>query len=259
MELRQTFREKLTDEAWQYKIRKQKEEDWITSGRPRFWEKLDLSLKKARIKEINRKTAEKVIIEYEWLGDMAITNKFYGIFFGNFCGGVICINTNGVTAFGEKGFGVKKGELSYFARGACPFWTPSGTASRLLSYALKLEKKRGAKITIAYADHDAGEYGTVYQATNWYFIGYTKGSQATQYVKGNRVLDSRTWNQKQKIDKTYRARLEADGWKLQPASNKGRYVYILADEPERTRIYKKIKPLIRSYPKRKCEDSLIVE
>lgn len=248
MESRLTFRSKQTVEAWQFKIRKQQEEKWEKSGKAKFWEDIDLSLKNARVREVQRKTAEKIILEYEWLGDMAVTNKYYGIFFGLFCGGVICINTSGQSALGEKQFGLRKGDVSYFARGACPFWTPKGTASKLLSNALRFEKKRGAKLAIAYADHDAGEYGTVYQATNWHFIGYTKKSY--QYVKNNKVLDSRTWQELYKKDKSIKKRLLSDGWKKQEASLKGRYVFILADDPLKSIIYSKIKHLIVKYPKR---------
>jgi len=232
----------------------QKEKQWIESGKYRFWEDLDLSLKKAIVKEVDRKTAEKIILEYEWLGDMAVTNKFYGIFFGMFCGGVICINTNGQATFGEKQFGLKKGDVSYFARGACPFWTPIGTASKILSFALKLEKQRGAKLAIAFADNDAGEYGTVYQATNWIYLGKNGSNTSYQLTKNNKILDTRTYCHSAKNNKItttkYIQLLECQGWKKQYANPKGRYVFILADEPEKTRIYNTIKHLIKPYPKR---------
>lgn len=250
---RKTFRSKVTDEAWQFKIRQEKEKEWLESGRPKFWENIDLSLKNSRVKEVSRKTAEKIILEYEWLGDMAVTNQFYGIFFENWCGGVICINTNGVSTKGEHKFGVKKGELSYFARGACPFWTPSGTASRLLSYALKLEKKRGAKVAQAFADSDAGEYGTVYQATNWLYIGQNT-EKNRQFVKGSRVLDTRTLCARAKTYnmkvKEYENFLIDHGWKLQLANHKHRYAFILSDGKEKEKIMNKIRHLVGPYPKR---------
>lgn len=257
MESRQTFRSIVTDEAWQYKIRVEKEKQWLESGKERFWEKINLDLKKSIVKEVNRKIAEKIILEYEWLGDMAVTNKYYGIFFDSFCGGVICINTSGHSANpkAEMSLGVKKGELSYFARGACPFWTPKGAASKLLSFALKLEKKRGAKMAIAFSDNNAGEYGTVYQATNWHYIGLTiKGGSDKSYYKGNRILDGRTMTSfaqrsNMSVDK-YRKILIKEGRKENHNNQKGRYVYILAEGCEKEKIYRKIKPLIKPYPKR---------
>lgn len=253
MESRLTFRSKVTDEAWQYKIRKQKESDWYASGKYRFWEHIDLSLKKAIIKEVERKTAEKIILEYEWLGDMAITNKYYGIFFGNYCGGVICINTNGVCPGNGKQFGILDSEYSYFARGACAFWTPKGSASKLLTYACRFEKKRGAKVAIGFADTDAGEYGTVYQASGWTCLG-RQYSINHQYAKGDKICDSRTVSQyAKKQGKTYNIiakELELNGWIKQNTNLKYRYVNILADEPYKSSIFAKIKHLISDYPKR---------
>lgn len=248
MESRQTFRSKVTDEAWQYKIRKQKEQEWIESGKYQFWNDIDLSLKRARVKEVERKTAEKIILEYEWLGDMAITNKYYGIFFDNFCGGVACINTNGQNCNTHKLYGLSMGEVGYLARGACAYWTPRGSASKLISYAIKLEKLRGAKILVAFADTDAGEYGTVYQAANWICLG--KGAEDRQLVSDNgRVYERRTLHSRGIKAADYK-KLYKIGWKIQRTNAKYRYCYILADEPEKTRIYNRIKHLITEYPKR---------
>lgn len=252
---RLTFRSKITSEAWQYKIRQQSKENWLNSGKYRFWEDIDLSLKKAIIKEVERKTAEKIILEYEWLGDMAVTNKYYGIFFGNYCGGVVCINTNGNAAHCGKFYGIDSSKVSYFARGACAFWTPIGAASKLIAYSLKMEKERGALVAVAYSDNDAGEYGTVYQASNWLFTGYTKPKP--QYVKNNKVIDSRSWEGNYAKDKTYKKRLVESGWKLQSGNKKGRYIYILASGEQYEKIYKKVKAIIAPYPKRKQNASIV--
>lgn len=252
MESRQTFHKKLEHEAWQFQIRKQKELDWINSGRDQFWKNINLDLKAAKVRPVSRATAEKIILEYEWLGDMAVTSIYYGIFFDIYCGGVICINPAGATINSGKMFGVKHTEVSYFARGACPFWTPKGTASKLLSFALKLEKARGSKVAVSFADSDAGEYGTVYQATNWIALGYS--TPMPQYALGRKVLDHRTWSgmaHKSGFNyEDFQKKLKDAGWKKQKANRKFRYAFIMADEPEKSRIYNKIKHLITPYPKR---------
>jgi hypothetical protein len=247
---RLTFRDKQPDKAWQRLIREQEEETYTGY---KFWEHLDLSLKKAVVKEITRPIAEKIILQYEWLGDMAITNKYYGIFFDNFCGGAICINTNGVCPGNGHEFGLRDKDIAYFARGACAFWTPIGAASKLLSFALKFEKIRGAKMAIAFADTDAGEYGTVYQATNWICLGRQKHI-SYQYVKNNKVIDSRSISQKSRQKgvsiKFYETMLEKNGWLRQATNAKYRYMYILANEPEKDAIYERIKSKMTEYPKR---------
>jgi hypothetical protein len=253
MESRSTFREKVTDEAWQYKIRKQKETDFIKSGKYKFWDYIDLSLKNATVREVERITAEKIIKEYEWLGDMAVTNLYYGIFFDIYCGGVICINTNGVFVGNGRMYGLNDNVVSYFARGACQFWTPNGSASKLLSIALKMEKKRGAKVAHAFSDTNAGEYGTVYQATNWICLGKQSGYDYEMYKNGkcihSRLLKNHAKTRKITINEYIRI-LQNNGWVKQDVNKKYRYCYILADEPLKTMIQKKIGHLITEYPKR---------
>lgn len=248
-----TFREKRSSEAFQHEIRIKIRDEYINSGKPKFWENIDLSLKKAVVKEVNRKTAEKIILQYEWLGDMAITNRYYGIFFENFCAGVICINSNGVCPNNAKQFGIKDSECSYFARGACTFWSPVGTASKLLSFACKLEKKKGAKVCIGFADTDAGEYGTVYQACNWICLGRQK-VENFQITKGNKVIDSRTISQKARKSNiafgVYLKMMYDLGWVKQIANLKYRYIRILADGDDYRKIFEKIKIHIEQYPKR---------
>lgn len=248
---RLTYRKKVSEQAWQYEIRKKRERDWLASGRKKFWETLDLSINKSVVKEVPRVVAEKIIHEYEWLGDMAVTNKYYGIFFGNYCGGVVCLNTYGHTAHGERQFKLSKGDVTYFARGACVFWTPVGSASRLISMACKLEKKRGARLAIAYADSDAGEYGTVYQASNWFYIGLTDSHLCPQFVKGSRVMDYRVFSKhRSQYGSNYEKTLIKNGWIKQMSNPKMRYVRILADRPHYNVIYKAIQPFIKPYPKR---------
>ncbi len=263
MESRLTFRSKQTAKAWQRQIREQKEKEYKGY---KFWLDIDLSLRNAVVKKIDRVTAEKIILEYEWLGDMAITNRYYGIFFDNFCGGAICINKNGVCPRNGREFGLEDKFVSYFARGACAFWTPIGTASKLLSFALKFEKKQGAKMAIAFADTDAGEYGTVYQATNWLCLGRQEKT-SYQYVKGNKVVDSRSILQRATHYRCtiaqYERLLEKNGWKRQRTNAKYRYIYILADEPERSAIYEKVKGKIQGQDsgvsETRCGNSLIAK
>lgn len=253
MDSRLTFRSKQTITAWQYKIRQEQERLWLESGKKRFWEEIDLSLKKSRIKEVDRATASKIILTYEWLGDMAITNKYYGIFWDDYCGGVICINTNGVCPGNAKQFGLLDKDVSYFARGACAFWTPNGSASRLLSYACRLEKERGSLLAIGFVDTDAGEFGTVYQASNWICLG-RQTHNSYQYVKGNRVLDSRSVSSNSRRSNVsiskYEKFLEKNGWIRQETNYKYRYINILATGKLKSMIYGKIKRLITEYPKR---------
>lgn len=238
--------------CWQKLVAEQARLEYEASGKPRFWEDIDLDLKKSVVRPVSRAIAEKIILKYEWLGDMAITDTFYGIFFEEFCAGVICICSYGVYAGNGLIFGIKDRYLSYFARGACTFWAPKGTASRLLSVATRLEAKRGQKACIAYSDPNAGEVGTVYQACNWYCLGRTAPSKA--FSNGKRHISDRTLSnfagrKKIKYSEAIDMFLQ-NGYELIRIPPKFRYGKILATGEEGRAIYEKIKPLITPYPKR---------
>lgn len=261
MESNITFREKFKYKAYQRVIREQR----ALQDTVKIHEGLDLSLKKAVVKPITYNLARKIILEYEWLGTMSSTNHHYGIFFENMCGGVICfaLGGGGANLNASKEFGISQDELAYLARGACTYWTPVGSASKLISIGLKLlAKETGAKVALAYSDTDAGEIGTVYQATNWHCIG--KGDSTTQFIAPNgRIYDQKivynlrathgklktvSWTQQ-------RDHLLKNGWREQSSNPKFRYCYITATGEEKDRIYNRIKGKIIAYPKREVRVS----
>ena len=62
--------------------------------------------------------------------------------------------------------------------------------SKALSISIKIFKKKNplAKLIVSYADVDQEHYGTIYQATNWYYTGkYNEGSIGAFMIKGKKV------------------------------------------------------------------------
>lgn len=223
------------------------------SGARRFWEDVDLDLSKSIVKPITRKMAEKVIVRYEWLGDMAVTNTYYGLFFEHLCAGVICINRRGVSFGNGRLFGIEDRFLSYFARGACTFWAPPGSASRLLSIAAKMEKKAGQKVCIGFSDVYAGEIGTVYQASNWLCLGLGNKYGFVLEKEGDYIDDRTLSNFAHKNNMTFsEAKLayKINGYSVKMKNPKIRYAKIIASGKEYREIYEKIRHLIIPYPKR---------
>jgi hypothetical protein len=220
----------------------------------------DLSL--AVVRECSRPLATKMILEYEWLGTMPLSSWHVGIFFDGWkCGGVavFCIGGAGINA--PKQFGLISNEIAYLARGACAHWTPTGSASKLIGHSLRMARKKGLKLAIAYADTDAGEIGTVYQATNWLCIG--QGASTKQMIH---PMTGRIYDQKISYDRARgtnfrvtrghaRRHLLAHGFIEQDSNPKWRYIYILADGAERAAIYDRIAHLIVPYPKRQKDSS----
>jgi hypothetical protein len=140
------------------------------------------------------------------------------------------------------------------------------------------------RIVVAYADSDAGEIGTVYQAANWTYIGQgSRGGtpeivapngrayngrrlgqvgQASQFVAPNgRVYDH-------KLPYSLRAQrgalktvswiaqkeaLLAAGWAEQPSNPKHRYVCVL--DRSDTALVERIERMRQPYPKRAKQSS----
>jgi hypothetical protein len=124
---------------------------------------------------------------------------------------------------------------------------------------LRFLEKEGAKVALAYSDTDAGEIGTVYQATNWLCIG--RGDATTQFIAPNgRIYDQKVvYNLRSKAGKLktvgwtqQRDFLLSKGWRTQMSNPKYRYCYILAKGAEYDKIYARIKRKITDYPKREA-------
>ncbi len=211
-----------------------------------------IPLSAAMVRPVSYAIAKQVILKYEWLGKMSSgVNRHYGIFFGMFCAGV--------TSWGPAGYNLPRllktfdlanDELGYLARGACVHWAPTGTNSKLVAHSLRFERKRGTKMAIAFADTDAGEIGTIYQAANWTYVG--KGAEWPQYAHPNGAV--RSYNQvtldakKRGIDAAAIRKMLLDrGWTKQTANAKHRYVYVLADDVD---LRARVDSMREPYPKR---------
>lgn len=255
--VRETFRDTMSDVAWQKHVRDAAIDRY--AGRE-WWADVDLSLKRAVVRPTTRTVAEKIILEYEWLGTLPFgCKRYYGIFFDGWaCGGVVCFADGGANLYAHKEFGIAPTELSYLARGACTHWTPTGTGSKLIAHALRLEAQLGAQVALAYSDTDAGEIGTLYQATNWLCLG--RGGSTYQFIhpQTDRVYDMKivhdmrvragiqdtvSWSQ-------MRDYLVEQGWRVQLSNPKYRYAYILASGEERASIQARIRGNFTPYPKR---------
>ena len=124
-------------EAYQFKIRKEKEIN----------ETLDFNvnlvdLNKTIIKRINKSTATKIILEYEWLHSMPFSNKyFFGLYFiinnVEYLGGVLVFGNEYSENTGVwKKYGYEN-KIILLSRGVCLWWTPKNSASFFISRVCK--------------------------------------------------------------------------------------------------------------------------
>jgi len=218
-----------------------------------------LVLKRAVVKRITRNLAWKIISTYEWLGTLPMCNHYFGIFFGPYCAGVACY------AIGGGGAGVnvpmwlgytnkESAKIAYLARGACVHWAPKGSAPKLINWSGKLlSRELGCEVALAYSDTDAGEIGTVYQASGWTCLG--RGSSTQQYVsQQGRVYDQKLASNMGKAadrprSEAHQALLKA-GYRVQASNPKWRYGLILESGRGNKKLVQRFEELKAPYPKR---------
>jgi hypothetical protein len=249
---RRTFREPAATVCYQRQVRDE------ASAAPEidklFPRPTKIDLKSARVRPVGKAIAWKIISRYEWLGSLpTFANAFFGIFFGEFCGGVACYATRNMGAGGastSKTFGLPQTEIAYLARGACVHWAPVGAAPKLINFSARATN---AQLAIAYSDTDAGEIGTVYQAAGWVCLG--RGSYVYEYVSPKGYVQNQniirdmirknggTWG-------GWHDRLVASGWIAQKSNPKIRYVYVLPRGQKNHALLDIIEGMREPYPKR---------
>jgi hypothetical protein len=236
--------------AYQRKIRDQKKET-DTGG---LFGYPTADIKNAKCKEITFDQAKTIILEYEWLGTMGTTQIHYGIFFDDILAGAICFGffqaMQGYSSFVGNKYSKMGIQLS---RGACAHWAHEHSASKLIGYGLRELEKKGYKFCIAFSDPDAGEIGTVYQATNWYYLGFGKTKHKEVYCKitGQKLASSQDLYKKgTKWENFSMANYDNSKYIVKEKTPKARYIKLLGNRHEKKEMLNFLKDKICKYPKR---------
>lgn len=213
-----------------------------------------LRLEDAVMRRIGRKTAEEFIREYEWLGYLGQANYYYGFYWGDDLGCVICFSMP-PSWQAARGFCGEKYEdrVLLLSRGASTWWAPRNTGSYCIRRVLDdIEKNTRYRIIYAYADPRAGEVGIIYQALNWYYIGTTR--EQTWYLPKGEYETSIFGFTTRTIPKELKGKkwLEEAGLEIEEYKYpvKHRYVTFLGDKRERKEYRDNLRYEVLPYPKR---------
>jgi hypothetical protein len=78
------------------------------------------------------------------------------------------------------------------SRGACISWSPKNLGSSLIMFAIKwMVKNTRFRLFVAYADVEAKELGTIYQACNFYYLGKKSGTKKQYKIETGRWVSDR--------------------------------------------------------------------
>ncbi len=217
----------------------------------RWWQGIDLDIGRARVREISYVTAEKVTLEYEWLGSMpAVVWRCFGIYFDGHLGGVAIYGpeySENLGVWDRYGF---TGKMILLSRGACVHWAHPHAGSRLIRQSMRMLDPK-YEIVTATVDPAAGEIGTLYQACGFHFVGAMaeismSGPRTCLVLPNGSTMHERQVRQKYGGLKPALAAIK--GSRLQEVAKKGRY---FAFRGAATAHHcKAISHLLKPYPKR---------
>jgi hypothetical protein len=206
--------------------------------------RLTAPLNQFSVETITCEEATPIILDFEWLGNIGNGTDFVGLYSPDReLVGVACFGYGPAT---ENMRTLLGGPALCLERGACVPHAPENAASYLISHACRLVCRiTGVSRFFAYGDPSAGEYGAVYQAANWVYLGQgLNGANGRPYRtsmlrKGldfdnpanwkttkelryrNRIIDPETGNSR---GLTY-AEARKAGWCI--ASRPAKYVYAI--------------------------------
>ena len=210
----------------------------------------------SEVKQITFKVAQDFILDYEWLGTMGTTKYSYGVYTNNRLTAVYCFGlTAGASALAQV-FGKENQKRGLvLVRGACAPWSHKHMSSFGLGKVLPLvHKNHNIDFLVAYSDPEAGEIGTVYQATNWNFYGLTTPVTYLVRPDGKRSDPKLISKYAKKNNITYKEQKQNfvdDGYTFEKGSPKLKYFKLIGDKRNRRDLLKQLQVSIYPYLKRK--------
>lgn len=227
-----------------------------------LWGNPIAEIDQAQVVEVSYESAKRIILDYEWLGNMGTTEYAFGIMWDGIIGGVVCFGRTAGTNVYSSVCGEQYAQHAItLCRGACVHWAHPHSASKLISSACKMMVPKGFNIFVAYSDPQAGEIGTVYQACNWLYCGMTSPTEKFEapngQIKDARLVHAYTRDRRNGELKYKRSRADqkklmiGQGYRFFKGHSKHRYVHIVGrTKKEEKQMRSSLNWTVLPYPKR---------
>lgn len=192
-----------------------------------------------------RKDAVVACTEYHYSKTTPVSKYYFNAYNekGEWCG-VILFGTGATPNIGKQ-YGLWQGEIVELVRVALN--GKQEQTSRCVAAALKELHRINplVKMVVSYADCDQNHVGTIYQATNWLYVGCVNANTKSAFIINGKKMHPRSCYQR--------------GWKqslpwlienVDPKAaafvTKGKHKYLYCFDKK---IRKKVQPLVKPYPK----------
>lgn len=197
-----------------------------------------------RLEKASRKAIVYACMNFHYAKTIPVNVFGYSVFNNKneWCG-VILYGTGAANNIGMP-FGLSQGQVLELVRMALNGKQESTT--KAMSISLKLLNKYipNIKLVVSYADSEQGHYGTIYQATNWFYTGY---STDTNLIINGKREHRRTLGSRYGTSSF--EKLKEKGYKVEVIKTKPKWKYIF---PIDKSLLSMCRQLSKPYPKKQA-------
>lgn len=144
-----------------------------------------------RLEKASHKAIKYACLNFHYAKAVPVNTFGYSVFNdkGEWCG--VVLYGTGAAINIANAYNLKQGEVIELVRMALNGKHES--TSKVLSVSLRLISKfiPLCKLIVSYADMDQSHYGTIYQATNWFYTGMTSNGERSGWL-----IDGKKWHRK---------------------------------------------------------------
>ena len=200
------------------------------------------------------KEARKYIASFHYSKTMPDSTRFvYAGYLGQKLAGIICYGMGcGKNQYTSLFPNIKNGQYIELTRLWCANDMPKNTESKIISESLKLLPPE-IEVVLSFSDEGEGHSGTIYQATNWYYVGVNNGGKMLikdGIKKHPRLLGIYRDRHQELKDWSTEDIRKMLGYEYTQGGRKYKYVFLRGSKATRRKNFKLIEHLIQPYPKK---------
>jgi len=215
----------------------------------------NIPVKDMIVKQISVKEARPYIATYHYSKTMPDSSKFvFAGYFDNKLAGIIVYGMGaGKSQYTSIIPTIKTGEYIELTRLWSPDGMPKNTESKLIGESIK-QLPNNIKMIISFSDEQQKHVGTIYQATNFYYLGQNNGGKMlidnNGIIKHPRLLGIYKKRHPLTYGKmTNDVLMQELNFRYVDGGKKHRYVIFKGDKRIKKELFKYIKDRIQKYPK----------
>lgn len=203
-----------------------------------------------RLEKASHKAIKYACINYHYAKSVPNVGLAFNVYNdkNEWCG-VICYGLGAANNIAMP-FGLNQGQVIELLRMALNGKQESTTKAMAISLKILNKYAPNVKLVVSYADSEQGHIGTIYQATNWYYIGYS--TDTNLLINGKREHRRSICS---KYGTSSIEKLKAKGLKIEVIKTKPKWKYIYPVDKNFTNLCKSLsKPYPKKYQRREEHD-----